>query len=199
MITQPLLRHSNFQELSNLTTDASSFTMGTILSQKFGNDTLPIAYASQKLNAAKQNYSATERECLAVVWAVKHFHCYLYGHKFQVLTDHRPLKWLMNERDPTSRLVIWNLKLQAYEFEIIHRPGKPQTHVDTLSRIIMAITKIDTTEGAIPLLTRHNIKLVKGRTRDVIWGKAGGIPSPQFRGIKRWPVGTVVAVASIHL
>ena len=63
----------------------------------------------------------------------------------------------MNVRDPTSRLARWNLKLRAYEFEIIHRPGKQQTHVDALSRIVMAITK-DETEGAIPMLTRHNIK-----------------------------------------
>ena len=103
-----------------LTTDASGFAMGAILSQKCNGETFPIPFASQQLNTAEQNYSATERECLAVVWAVKHFHCYLYGRQFQVISDHRPLKWLMSVKDPTSRLARWNLKLQAYDFEILH-------------------------------------------------------------------------------
>ena len=81
------------------------------------------------------------------MWAVKHFHCYLYGRRFQVITDHRPLKWLMSVKDPTSRLARWNLKLQAYDFEIIHNPGKQQTHVDALSRIVMAITQHEGSGG----------------------------------------------------
>ena len=156
-----LLKYPDFTKAFILTTDASGYAMGAILSQKFNGHTFPIAYASQQLNAAEQNYSATERECLAIIWAIKHFHCYLYGRPFQVITDHRPLKWLMSVKDPTSRLARWNLKLQAYDFEIIHRPGKQQTHVDALSRVVMTIhcdPKVNEESEASPILNRYYIK-----------------------------------------
>lgn len=69
-----------------------------------------------------------------MVEAVKHFRCYLYGRKFSVITDHRPLKWLLNLKDPTSKLARWQLLLSSYDFEIIHRQGRKHGHVDALSR-----------------------------------------------------------------
>ena len=96
LISEPLLKYPNFEQPFILTTDASGFAMGAILSQKIKGECFPIAYASQQLNPAEQNYSATERECLSVVWAVKHFHCYLYGHRFQVITQ-SPTLQMVNE------------------------------------------------------------------------------------------------------
>ena len=69
--------------------DASGYALGAIISLKVEKDSLPIAYASQQMNKAEQNYSTTEREYLAVVWAGKnYFRCYLYGRKFTIITDH---------------------------------------------------------------------------------------------------------------
>ena len=115
LITEPLLIYPDFRTPFTLTTDASGYALGAIISQKVEKDSLPITYASQQMNKAEQNYSTTERECLAVVWAVKHFRCYLYGWKITIITDHWPLKWLMNVKDPTSRLACWNLRFQYYD------------------------------------------------------------------------------------
>ena len=77
-----------------------------------------------------------ERECLAIVWALTdQFHCYVYGTTFTVRTDNRPVKWLQTLRKPTPRIARWILKLQEYEYEIVHRPGSSNRVADALSRI----------------------------------------------------------------
>ena len=77
-----------------------------------------------------------ERECLAAVWAISdQFHCYLYGTKFIVRTDNRPLSWLRSLKKPTPRIACWILKLQDYEFDIVHRPGASNRNADALSRL----------------------------------------------------------------
>ena len=83
----------------------------------------------------ERKYSVTEQECLAVIWAVKYYHHYLHGHKFTVITDHAALAYLKNMTNPIGRLGRWLMILNAYEIEIINRPGKLHTNVDTLSRI----------------------------------------------------------------
>ena len=73
------------------TTDDSNFVVGAVLSQgQIGKDR-PIAYASRTLNKSEENYCTTEKELLAIVWAVKQFRQYLYGRKFKLVTGHRPL------------------------------------------------------------------------------------------------------------
>ena len=94
----------------------------------------PIAYSSRILQAHEKNYGATELEGLGVVWAVKHFRHYLYGHKCRVYTDHQALKALLNTPHPSGRLTRWGLALQELELEIVYRPGKKNANADTLSR-----------------------------------------------------------------
>lgn len=81
------------------------------------------AYASRTLRDAEIFYSITEKECLAVVWGVKHIHVYLVGVHFRIVTDHSALSWLMQLRNLAARLVRWSIYLQAYDFEIQHRKG----------------------------------------------------------------------------
>ena len=83
----------------------------------------PIAYCSQILNKHKRNYTVTKRECLAVIFALKQFRAYVYGTKFEIVTDHASLRWLHNLKEPEGRLACWALKLQAYDYSILHRPG----------------------------------------------------------------------------
>lgn len=118
-------------------TDASDVGLGAVLSQ-IGVDGIerPIAFASRSLAENEKKWTVMERECLAVVWAVtEQFHCYLYGSKFTVRTDNRPLAWLRKLKKPPPRIARWILKLQEYEFEIIHRPGSRNSNADTLSRL----------------------------------------------------------------
>lgn len=135
LLTPPILIYPNFDREFILTTDASSYAVGAILSQKLDGRDHPIAYASRKLNKAESNYSTIEKELLAIIWAIKHFRPYLYGKHFKIFTDHKPLKYLFNIKDPSSRLIRWRLLLQEYEFEIYHKPGSTIPHVDALSRI----------------------------------------------------------------
>ena len=136
LIKEPILQYPDMEKEFILTTDASQFSIGGLLSQRnnLGHD-LPIAYASRTLNRAEINYSTIERELLAIVWCVRHFRPYLYGRKFKIATDHRPLTWLFNVKDPGLRLVRWRLFLEEYEYEIIYKPGKMNTNADALSRI----------------------------------------------------------------
>lgn len=133
LISAPLLAYPDFSKTFILTTDASNYAIGAILSQgELGKDR-PIAYASRTLNKSECNYNTTEKELLAILFGCKTFRPYLYGRHFQIVTDHRPLKWLFNHKDPSSKLQRWRLKLEEYEYEIIYRKGKFNA-ADALSR-----------------------------------------------------------------
>ena len=93
-----------------------------------------IAYTSRLLNSAEQNCSTIEKELLAIVHCVNYFHPYLYGHRFLLVTDHKPLVWLHSVKDLTSRLVRWRLKLAEYDYEVIYKAGKINANADALSR-----------------------------------------------------------------
>lgn len=134
LCTEPLLQHPDFTKPFVLTTDASGYAVGGILSQgNIGKDK-PIAYASRLLNKAEQNYSTIEKELLAIVYCVHHFRPYLYGNKFTLVTDHKPLVWLHNVKDPTSRLIRWRLKLAEYDYTVVYKAGKINCNADALSR-----------------------------------------------------------------
>lgn len=131
----PLLQYPDYEKPFVLTTDASNVALGAVLSQgQIGSDK-PIAYASRTLSDTETRYSTIERELLAIIWATKHFRPYLYGRKFYIYTDHRPLAWLNSLKDPNSKLTRWRLRLQDFDFEIIYKNGKQNTNADALSRI----------------------------------------------------------------
>ena len=132
--SEPLLQYPDFTKPFILTTDASKYSLRGVLSQgKIGQD-LPIAYASRTLQGAEINYSTIEKELLAIVFCVHHFRPYLYGHKFILVTDRRPLVWLHSIKDPVSRLARWRIKLSEYNYEIVYKPGRVNSNADALSR-----------------------------------------------------------------
>ena len=136
-----------------LQTDASSTGLGYVLSQvNFKGEEHPIAFASKKLLPSERNYSAIEREALAIVKGIKHFRTYLEGTTFTIQTDHNPLTHLGNLKDSHGRLARWALSLQPYDFTIVHRSGKLNSNVDGLSRDQGCLSKVGGMSGA-PTLT----------------------------------------------
>ncbi|KAL6417636.1 hypothetical protein ACFW04_012606 [Cataglyphis niger] len=134
LCTEPILQYPDFTKPFVVTTDASGYAIGGILSQGSIDKDLPIAYTSRLLNTAEKNYSTIEKELLAIVYCVNYFRPYLYGRRFELVTDHKPLVWLHSVKDPTSRLVRWRLKLAEYEYEVKYKAGRTNVNADALSR-----------------------------------------------------------------
>ncbi|KAK3751268.1 hypothetical protein QZH41_002432 [Actinostola sp. cb2023] len=134
LVSAPILAFPNFSILFHLYVDASLDGLGMALGQIQDGREVAIAYAGRDLNKAERNYSATEREALAVVAGIKKFQSYLYGRHFVVHTDHSALKWLMKIKEPTGRLARWSLLLQQFDFTIEHRAGTSNGNADALSR-----------------------------------------------------------------
>lgn len=135
LINAPILQYPDFSKPFILTTDASNIALGAILSQGSIGSDKPIAFASRTLNDSETRYSTIEKELLAIVWACKYFRPYLYGRKFTIYTDHRPLIWLFKLKEPNSKLIRWRLKLEEYDYDIVYKKGKFNTNADALSRV----------------------------------------------------------------
>lgn len=130
----PILIQPDYSKPFVLRTDASNYAIGAVLLQGEGKDERPIEYASRLLIPAERNYSTTEREALAVVWAVDRFRGYIEGHEVIIGSDHQPLKWLLTLKSPSGRLARWALKLQCFNIQFQYTPGKANVIADTLSR-----------------------------------------------------------------
>lgn len=149
LTNDPILQYPDFTKEFNLTTDASNVAIGAVLSQgQIGSDR-PICYASRTLNESELNYSTIEKELLAIVWATKYFRPYLFGRKFKIITDHKPLQWMMNLKEPNSRLTRWRLRLSEYDFTVIYKKGKFNTNADALSRIEIHNDEVDTYSNSV--------------------------------------------------
>ncbi len=131
----PVLWIADPSEPFILQTDASERGLGAVLSQEDteGFDH-PVAFIRRKLLPREQNYAAVEKECLAIVWALKVFHTHLYGQSFKIQTDHEPMTWLHRTKGTNARLIRWSLAIQPYHFSLVHRKGPANGNADGLSR-----------------------------------------------------------------
>ena len=135
LLTQaPVLARPDLNLPFTLQTDTSNRQLGAVLNHEFANEEHPIAFASRSLTKADRNYTVTEKECLAVLWAVEKFRGYLLGEEFTDITDHSSLLWLRNLKDPTGRLARWATALQAYKIKIVHPKRALHKVPDALSR-----------------------------------------------------------------
>ena len=105
LTSSPVLAYPDFSKPFILETDASGAGLGAVLAQRQTDGTVrPVAYASRSLQGPEHNYGITELEGLGVVWAVKHFRPYLYGHRCEVFTNHSALTSLLNTPQPSGKL-----------------------------------------------------------------------------------------------
>lgn len=133
--SQPLLSSPDYSRPFIVQCDASDRGMGAVLSQRDeGDQEHPVLYVSRKLTLREQVYSASEKECACLVWAVQKLACYIAGSKFIVEVDHCPLTWLQTMSSKNGRLLRWSLVLQQYTFEIRYKKGVLHGNADGLSR-----------------------------------------------------------------
>jgi hypothetical protein len=136
MVTTPILVFPDWEKTFHVHVDASAIALGAILVQQgTGELDHPIVFASRKLSESEHNYNTTEREGLAMVYALQKFRHYLLGKHFKMFIDHSTLKYLVNKPVLGGRICIWLLLFQEFDFEVIVKPGKLNAGPDHLSRI----------------------------------------------------------------
>ena len=128
LASSPVMTYFDVDKETYLHIDASPFGLSGILmqKQKQSGDFRIIAYGSRSLSNVETRYSQTERGALAIVWGVEHFHQYVYGSHFVIVTDHKPLEIIYGNRNskPSARIERWVLHLQPYSFSVEYKQGK---------------------------------------------------------------------------
>ena len=133
--------------MPQLATDTSPVGIGAILEQEQEDGSYrPIYYASRKLSKVEKRYSQFEREALVIRWAREKFYLYLYGIKFEIRTDHKPLVTVLSARSkpPSPGIERWLLYLQQFQYELTHIRGKDNA-ADFLSRLPVGQTQNEET------------------------------------------------------
>nr|GFA87116.1 reverse transcriptase domain-containing protein [Tanacetum cinerariifolium] len=131
----PILIAPKWDQPFDLMCDASDYAVGAVLGQRVEKHFRPIHYASKTMNQAKTNYTTTEKEMLAVVYAFEKFRSYLIMNKSIVYTDHSALKYLFAKKDAKARLLRWILLLQEFDFKVIDTKGAENYAANHLSRL----------------------------------------------------------------
>ncbi|KZS03449.1 Uncharacterized protein APZ42_033820 [Daphnia magna] len=190
LLAAPVVAHLNYDLSMEIIPDACGYGIGVVLAQRVEGQEHPLAYASRLLSSSEINYSITEKECLALVWAFKKFKGYLWGCKIVVVTDHQTLCWLLTKRDFAGRLARWSLSIQEYDIEIRYRSGKLHDNADCLWRCPLPVTEDQEEDrcGAIELV---------GSGRSVDFGPEEEFVAEQRR-VPR-PLKTVNSIVAWHM
>ncbi|CAN6560803.1 unnamed protein product [Malus baccata var. baccata] len=136
LTTAPIITPPDWSIPFELMCDASDYALGAVFGQRKNKQPHVIYYASRTLNDAQLNYSTTEKELLAVVFALDKFRSYLIGTKVIVFTDHAALKYLFTKKEAKPRLIRWMLLLQEFDIEIRDKKGCENVVANHLSRLV---------------------------------------------------------------
>ena len=140
LTSDALLVHYDSKLPIKLACDASSYGVGAVFPHVFKDGERPIAFASRTLTKAEQNYGQIEKEALALFFGVKKFHKYIYGRRFTLVTDHKPLLSILGptaEIPPIAavRMQRWGIFLSAYQYDVEYKRSKEHGNADGLSRL----------------------------------------------------------------
>ncbi|XP_052486215.1 uncharacterized protein LOC128041001 [Gossypium raimondii] len=135
LVFAPIVQPPNWNFPFEIMCDASDRSVGAVLGQRIGKEPHVIYYASKTLDAAQSNYTTTEKELLAVVFALDKFRSYLLGTKVIIFSDHAALKYLIGKKEAKPRLIRWILLLQEFDFEIRDKKRCENLVADHLSRL----------------------------------------------------------------
>uniref|UniRef100_A0A2N9EYS5 RNA-directed DNA polymerase n=1 Tax=Fagus sylvatica TaxID=28930 RepID=A0A2N9EYS5_FAGSY len=135
LTSAPIMRSPDWSLPFELMCDASDYAIGAVLGQRKDKKPYVIYYASRTLNCAQMNYTTTEKELLAIVFALDKFRAYLIGSPIVVFTDHAALKYLFTKKDAKARLIRWILLLQEFSLTIKDKKGVENVVADHLSRL----------------------------------------------------------------
>lgn len=136
-----VLAHYDPQLPIKLDCDSSAYGVGAVLSHQYPDGSeRPIAYSSRTLSTAEKNYAQLEKEALSLIFGVKKFHRYLYGRRFTIVTDHKPLLAILGSKKclPTlaaARLQRWAIFLLGYQYDLEFRPTGKHCNADGFSRL----------------------------------------------------------------
>nr|XP_034896193.1 uncharacterized protein LOC118034871 [Populus alba] len=155
LTTAPIMQAPDWSLPFELMCDASDFAVGAVLGQRKDKKPHVIYYASKTLNDAQLNYTTTEKELLAVVFALDKFRSYLVGSLVIVFTDHATLKYLLTKQDAKPRLIRWILLLQEFNLEIRDKKGVENVVADHLSRL----SSYETTTDESPIMNSLLMKI----------------------------------------
>jgi hypothetical protein len=136
--TAPILRIPDDENPFRLSTDASDFATGAVLSQLDPNDNLwhPVAYFSKSLDVHERNYEIYDKELLAIIRGLEEYRHHLEGHpkKIEIWSDHQNLTYFKSAQKLTRRQARWALYLTRFHYSLYHKPGKTMQAEDPLSR-----------------------------------------------------------------
>ncbi|RVW22887.1 Transposon Ty3-I Gag-Pol polyprotein [Vitis vinifera] len=138
LTSAPIVRAPNWELPFEVMCDSSDYAIGAVLGQREDGKPYVIYYASKSLNDAPRNYTTTEKELLAVVYALDKFRAYLIRSSIVVFTDHSALKYLLTKQDAKARLIRWILLLQEFNLQIRDKKGVENVVADHLSRLNIA-------------------------------------------------------------
>ena len=134
LVEAPIMAKPDWNREFEIMCDASDFAMGTVLGQKAEKVFKAIYYAGKTFNEAQKNYSTTEKEMLAIVFACEKFRPYILGSHVIIHTDHAAIN-LMAKKEAKPRLIRWVLLLQEFDLEIKDKKGCDNVIADHLSRV----------------------------------------------------------------
>ena len=135
LVEAPILQSPNWDLPFEIMCDASDFAVGVVLGQRIDKKPTAICYASKMLTDAQLNYMTTEKELLAVVFALEKFRPYILGSKIIVYTDHAALKYLLSKKEAKPRLIRWVLLLQEFDLEVEDKKGSENSVANHLSQL----------------------------------------------------------------